>query len=46
MVGDKSMHRPFNVGSPVVDGATLIIGSDSGSVIAVPLAAIRSSHDS
>ncbi|MGA8576755.1 MAG: PQQ-binding-like beta-propeller repeat protein [Candidatus Cybelea sp.] len=46
MVGDKLMHTPFNVGSPIVDGATLIIGSDSGSVIAVPLAAIRSSHDS
>jgi outer membrane protein assembly factor BamB len=46
VVGDKFMHTPFNVGSPIVDGKTLIIGSDSGSVIAVPLASIRSSHDS
>jgi len=45
MVGDKSMHTPFSVGSRIADGETLI-GSDSGSVIAVPLAAIRSSHDS
>jgi eukaryotic-like serine/threonine-protein kinase len=46
IVGDKLMHTPFNVGSPVVDGKTLIIGSDSGAVIAVPLQTIRSSHDS
>ena len=39
------MHTRFNVGSPVVDGKTLFIGSDDGSVIAVPLDAIRSSHD-
>jgi outer membrane protein assembly factor BamB len=45
VVGDKFMNTSFNVGSPIVDGKTLIIGSDSGSVIAVPLAAIRSSHD-
>lgn len=46
IVGDKFMHTPFNVGSPIVDGKTLIIGSDSGSVIAVPLQAIRDGHDS
>jgi outer membrane protein assembly factor BamB len=46
VVGDKYMHTQFNVGSPIVVGKTLVIGSDSGSVIAVPLQAIRSSHDS
>ncbi len=46
VVGDKFMHTSFNVGSPIVDGKTLIIGSDSGSVIAIPLETIRSSHDS
>jgi outer membrane protein assembly factor BamB len=46
VIGEKNMHTPFNVGSPIVVGRTLIIGSDSGSVIAVPLATIRSSHDS
>jgi outer membrane protein assembly factor BamB len=46
VVGDKFMHTRFNVGSPIVDGRTLIIGSDSGSVIAVPLRTIRRSHDS
>jgi outer membrane protein assembly factor BamB len=46
VVGDKLMHTPFNVGSPIVVGKTLIIGSDSGAVIAVPLATIRASHDS
>jgi outer membrane protein assembly factor BamB len=45
VVGDKFMHTEFNVGSPIVYGQTLIIGSDSGSVIAVPLQSIRASHD-
>jgi outer membrane protein assembly factor BamB len=45
VIGDKLMHTPFNVGSPVVDGKTLIIGSDGGTVLALPLEAIRSSHD-
>ncbi len=46
VVGDKNMHTAFNVGSPIVAGQTLIVGSDSGSIIAVPLAAVRSAHDS
>jgi outer membrane protein assembly factor BamB len=46
IVGDKLMHAPFNVGSPIVDGNTLIIGTDTGSVIAIPLQDIRTSHDS
>jgi outer membrane protein assembly factor BamB len=46
VIGDKFMNASFNVGSPIVDGKTLIIGSDSGSVIALPLDAIRGSHDS
>jgi len=45
VIGVKNMHTAFNVGSPIVAGQTLIIGSDTGSVIAVPLQAIRSSHD-
>lgn len=44
--GDKFMDTRFNVGSPIVDGKTLIIGSDSGAVIAVPLKTILKSHDS
>jgi outer membrane protein assembly factor BamB len=46
IVGDKLMHAPFNVGSPIIDGNTLIIGTDTGSVIAIPLQDIRTSHDS
>jgi outer membrane protein assembly factor BamB len=46
VLGDKLMHTPFNVGSPIVLGKTLVIGSDSGAVIAVPLDDIRNSHDS
>jgi outer membrane protein assembly factor BamB len=46
VVGDKQMHTAFNVGSPIVIGRTLIIGSDSGAVIAVPLLDIRNAHDS
>lgn len=30
VIGVKNMHTPFNVGSPIVVGRTLIIGSDSG----------------
>jgi outer membrane protein assembly factor BamB len=45
VVGDKLMHTPFNVGSPIVIGQTLVIGSDSGSVVAVPLDDIRNAHD-
>jgi len=45
VVGDKLMHTPFNVGSPIVVGTTLIIGSDTGSVIAIPLEKIRNSLD-
>ncbi len=46
VVGDKLMKTPFNVGSPIVVGKTLVIGSDSGAVIAIPLEDIRKSHDS
>ncbi|MBV9027528.1 MAG: PQQ-binding-like beta-propeller repeat protein [Candidatus Eremiobacteraeota bacterium] len=46
VIGDKQMHTAFNVGSPIVVGQTLIIGSDSGAVIAIPLEQIRNSHDS
>lgn len=45
VLGDKLMHTPFNVGSPIVVGQTLVIGSDSGSVIAIPLDDIRKTHD-
>jgi outer membrane protein assembly factor BamB len=46
VLGVKNMQTHFNVGSPLVDGVTLIIGSDSGTVVAVPLQTIRESHDS
>lgn len=45
IIGDKFMHTAFNVGSPLVVGETLIICSDSGSIIAIPLEKIRDSHD-
>jgi outer membrane protein assembly factor BamB len=45
VVGDKFMHTAFNVGSPIVAGKTLVIGSDSGSVIALPLSDIRAARD-
>lgn len=46
VTGDKNMHTPFNVGSPVVAGQTLVIGSRGGTLVALPLRAIRSAHDS
>ncbi|MBV8432995.1 MAG: PQQ-binding-like beta-propeller repeat protein [Candidatus Eremiobacteraeota bacterium] len=45
VVGDKSMNTRFNVGSPIVDGKTLIDGSDTGAILAIPLETIRQSHD-
>lgn len=45
VVGDRRMPSGFNVGSPTVIGQTLIIGSRTGSIYAVPLSTIASSHD-
>jgi outer membrane protein assembly factor BamB len=45
VLGDKNMHTKFNVGSPIIDGETLLIGSNTGSIIAIPLEAIASAHD-
>ena len=43
-IGAKSMPTSFNVGSGIVVGGTLIIGSFTGSVYAVPLESIRDSR--
>lgn len=45
VLGTKNMHTPFNVGSPIVAGRTLIIGSHGGTLAAVPLASIRGARD-
>jgi outer membrane protein assembly factor BamB len=45
VVGVKNEHVAFNVGSPIVDGKTLIMGSDSGAILAVPLKDIRAGRD-
>jgi outer membrane protein assembly factor BamB len=45
VIGDKLMASGFNVGSPIVVGRTLVIGSRTGSVYALPLSEIRDSHD-
>ncbi len=45
VIGRKNMRAPFNVGSPLVAGQTLIVGSRGGTLFAVPLAAIRAAHD-
>ena len=44
-IGARNMHVPFNVGSPIVAGRTLIIGSASGTLLAVPLASVRAGRD-
>ncbi|MBV8637003.1 MAG: PQQ-binding-like beta-propeller repeat protein [Candidatus Eremiobacteraeota bacterium] len=46
VVGVKKMRSGFNVGSPIVVGKTLIVGSRTGSLYAVPLADIDSGKDS
>ena len=45
VIGDINEGTPFNVGSPIVAGQTLIIGSRGGTIIAVPLSTIRATHD-
>ena len=45
VVGTKDVGAQFNVGSPVIAGKTLIIGSNTGSIIALPLEAIRAARD-
>ncbi len=45
IVGDEYVRANFNVGSPVIDGKTLVIGSDAGTIYAIPLAEIRSRRD-
>jgi outer membrane protein assembly factor BamB len=45
VVGVKKMPSGFNVGSPIAVGRTLVVGSRTGSVYAIPLAAITAAHD-
>jgi outer membrane protein assembly factor BamB len=45
VIGAKKFKTAFRVGSPVVVGQTLIDGSFTGRIVAVPLDTIRSSHD-
>ncbi|MGZ3499047.1 MAG: outer membrane protein assembly factor BamB family protein [Vulcanimicrobiaceae bacterium] len=45
-IGVKYMGTPFNVGSPIVLGNSLLIGSNTGRIAAVPLDSIRAAHDS
>lgn len=45
VVGDKKYNTNFNVGSPLIAGKTLFIGSNTGTVLAVPLAQIAKAHD-
>lgn len=45
VVGVKNMHTEFNVGSPIVAGKTLIVGTKTGTLLALPLSSIRDSRD-
>ena len=46
VLGCKHFKTVFNVGSPIIAGRTLIIGSNTGDIIATPLSDIRSAKDS
>ena len=39
--GTRGMRTPFNVGSPIIAGKTLIVGSRGGTLAAVPLSSIN-----
>jgi outer membrane protein assembly factor BamB len=45
VIGSRDMRTPFNVGSPILAGQTLIIGSRGGTIEAVPVSQIRASRD-
>jgi outer membrane protein assembly factor BamB len=45
LIGDVRAHMPFNVGSPVIAGETLVIGTGTGVLLAMPLSVIRSGRD-
>ncbi len=45
IIGSKHFDTSFNVGSPIIAGKTLIIGSNTGQIIATPLRSILSAHD-
>jgi outer membrane protein assembly factor BamB len=45
VIGTKNAHTQFNVGSPVIVGNSLIVGSNTGAVIAIPLEEIRLARD-
>lgn len=45
VIGTKKMRSGFNVGSPIIVGKTLVVGSRTGSVYAVQLADIDASSD-
>jgi len=45
VIGNKHFKTKFNVGSAIVVGKTLIIGSATGRILAVPLDVIKASHD-
>ena len=44
VLGALKTSTPFNVGSPIIVGGSLIIGSETGSVTAIPLERITESH--
>lgn len=45
VIGAKRFPNGFRVGSPIIVGHTLIVGSNTGYVFAVPLNDILTSHD-
>lgn len=46
IIGVKNMHTVFNVGSPLIAGETLIVGTNTGTILAIPISEILTSHDS
>lgn len=45
VIGSKRFPDGFRVGSPIIVGRTLVVGSNTGYVFAVPLNDILTSHD-
>ena len=45
VIGALKIDTRFNVGSPVVYGQSLIVGTNTGRILAIPLADIRAGND-
>jgi outer membrane protein assembly factor BamB len=45
VVGVRKTATSYNVGSPIIVGKSLVIGTNTGRIMAIPLSALTSAQD-